>query len=269
MLYLSSDDTNQLHFLTYPGGQRVGRVSKLAGPGALCSDQAGNVWVALYESPSGSAMAEYPHGGKTPIATLQLYGQHGLNSCSVDPVTGDLAVMYEADEIAVYPRGTGNPITYTDFYAGLIYSLTHDNKGDLFAYGSGSGTRILAELPYGGSSFTNMEINADIEILTFAQWDGAYIAVGATSTPFKTTKETIYRLAVSGSKVTVVGTLTLQPNAKNGFGRYAWIRGGTLIQPDLSGHVVNFYAYPKGGEPIKTIDPHLKKALGLTVSVAK
>src|ERR1700688_4758776 len=72
--------------LSYPQGKLVGSFSTFGG--GVCSDAQGNVFLT-----HNGTVYEFAHGGTTPIATLSLPGNSAVG-CSVDPVTGNLAVVF-------------------------------------------------------------------------------------------------------------------------------------------------------------------------------
>ncbi len=118
LLYVSADDATVLMF-SYPALKLLGSIADLpANPVGLCSDNKGDVFVTLEQSLSQSYIFRYAHGGTQPIATLSDPGL--VNSCAVDPSSGNLAVtnffnagesQYEGD-LLVYKKARGTPATY-------------------------------------------------------------------------------------------------------------------------------------------------------------
>src|SRR5580704_9380706 len=88
LLYISSPSNGNVYFLTYPKGKLVGTLTGFQEPFGLCSDTAGNVFIP--DSEAGDVV-EYAHGGTSPIVTLNDVGYLPAD-CSVDPLTGNLAV---------------------------------------------------------------------------------------------------------------------------------------------------------------------------------
>ena len=68
-----------------------------------CTDANGNVFISNDDN-----VFEYAHGGTEPIATLDLPGSNAIG-CSVDPTTGNLAVVFSGSgkNVAVVPRCPG------------------------------------------------------------------------------------------------------------------------------------------------------------------
>jgi hypothetical protein len=85
LLYASSLPYS-VYVYTYPKGKVVGFLSGFS-PRGLCSNQNGDVFVA-----SRYGVYEYPHGRAKPIAIIAVQYPEG---CSLDPTTGDLAVVNE------------------------------------------------------------------------------------------------------------------------------------------------------------------------------
>jgi hypothetical protein len=92
LLYVSDGGTDDVLVFSYPQGALVGTLSGFDNPYGLCTDVKGDVFVV---NESADTVVEYAHGGKTPIATLNL-GTPTL-ACSVDEHTGDLAVVTPPD----------------------------------------------------------------------------------------------------------------------------------------------------------------------------
>ena len=89
LLYVSVWDTGVVYVYSYPKAKLLGKlVGILDTPSGMCSDSKGNVWITNFH---GEGITEYAHGGTKPIATLSDPGTDP-NGCSVDPLTGNLAV---------------------------------------------------------------------------------------------------------------------------------------------------------------------------------
>jgi hypothetical protein len=102
LLYAVQDDS--IEMLTYPQGTVFGTIHRI-GPWGLCSDTSGDVWVTT----DSSYVYEYAHGGKRPIAKLDTGALGPLTGCSVDPRTGNLAVVAYESGIFIFPNATGSP----------------------------------------------------------------------------------------------------------------------------------------------------------------
>ena len=156
LLYVASP-ANNTYMFSWPSGKPKGQLNHPSYN--LCSDTDGDVWVL----DGSTTLYEYAHGGKSPINTLALPYNSGGYVCSVEPVTGNLAVLIGGCSscnapVAVYADAKGSPTMYsTKCDTGPI---GYDNQGNLFAvcYFESLGY-TLAEMPQGGSSFALLSLD--------------------------------------------------------------------------------------------------------------
>lgn len=248
LLYASSLPYS-VYVYTYPKGKLVGFLSGFS-PRGLCSNANGDVFVT-----SGYDVYEYPHGRAKAIAILADQNPQG---CSVDPTTGDLAVVNQHHIAVFQPKHRdrwGIPKTY-DPGEPLSY-CAYDGAGDLFVDAYGSGSWVLLELPKGAKRFETIALSQSIGEAGNIQWDGTYLAMADENAA------TIYQFAISGSTGSEVGATRL--NGVSDIGQF-WIQGGTVVVPDGTKHL-GFWKYPSGGSAKKTIS--LSLAYGATVSLAR
>jgi hypothetical protein len=277
LLYVSDDD--QLLVFSYPQGKLVGEISVPSGDFfGLCSDSAGDVFATSVASRSQSYILEYAHGGTEPIATLTDPGWP--NGCAVDPATGNVAVTnYFADDppyydgdVVVFPSGQGTPTEYSDPNVGYFLFCSYDATGDLFADGDG----YLTELPAGGQSLGDITLDERIDPSSI-QWVDAYQAfVVADRSGGPRGSIYTYQVQVSGSAGTVSGPTILKTKRDRSSRDYPFwtgdgrIIGAALIRGEAAG-LLDFWRYPKGGWPRKSIDrpDGARDMFGVTVSRAK
>lgn len=170
----------------------------------------------------------------------------------MDPETGNLAVTNDtgtAGNVAVYQHARGSPQIYTDPKLALYEYCGYDNIGNLFIDGYAPGTNAFqfAELPEGASSFTNVALTKHVYAGQI-QWDGSSITISNRGRPGK-----IYRLQISGSTATVVGTTRL-PGWDPHVLPQSWIKGDTFVAPtDVYSRAIGFWSYPRGGNSIRSI----------------
>jgi hypothetical protein len=258
LLYVSNyvPSASFVTVFSYPQGQVVGQLNGFALPLGECADAAGDVWITDYDN---NDVVEYAHGGTSPIATLTV---DNANSCSVDPTTGNLAVTTGPDDqIWIFPDASGNPTIYEDANFSSVAYCGYDSSGNLYVDGpsSGSAPFLLARLPAGGSSFSQVVLNQPIEQAGDLQWDGKFLALFDPSTT-----NVIYRFAMSPSSGGIlIGSTTL--TAVTGLGQF-WIQGKRIVAPDgpLDGFTF-LYHYPAGGSPIRAISG-AREAYGAAVS---
>lgn len=236
LLYVLGGD--KLFVLSYPSGQLLMSAS-VSNASQICSDREGNVFVTL----NTDQIAEYAHGGTTPIKTLS--DPESPVGCSADPTTGNLAVANLAN-VAIYEGSSGSPRTLTDPNFTNYFFCGYDNAGNLFVDGNGLGPSYefrLAELPKGSSTFTDITLDKPVPSGTAGsvQWDGKLVAVGIDD------GRLIYRVA--GSSGHVVGTVSLRTR-KPAFA--FWIQANRVISR-AGERTLGVWKYPAGRKPIDKI----------------
>ncbi len=257
---------------TFPRGKLVGVLTGLPAPSGMCSDRNGNVWITNYQS--GGPIIEYAHGGTQPIATLNAPAKLTPQDCSVDPTSGDLAVVgYGAgrhQQLVVYaPSGSAKI-----YRAPSVFETTsfcgYDDRGNLFfdGYSTNGVTAFngLGELRNGAKSinilaFSPKDPSFPSSYPTPVHWDGTYLAVGAIYgiDRYEVRKNVAFLKGEVGFDD--IGTVV-----------DSWIQGGKVVAvagyPNFgSGPLVQIYKYPAGGYPVTGIS--VSSAFGVTVSVAR
>lgn len=252
LLYVTRPPSRSVDVYTYPAGNQVGTLTGFTNPYGICSDGAGNVWIAddTAGSFSPGAMVEYAHGGTTPVA--QLSDSDPPLNCSVDRTTGNLAVAsnYFSQRVAIYAGAQGSPEYY--YATGATpFDCSYDGVGNLFAAAkTGIYASKLFKLRKGASALSQYKLvpfgYADFGIA----WDGKRLAI--PQSPYDLSRYALHKR---------IGRTVLDgPGVGTGF----WIVGSTLIV--ASGTEVAFYPYPKGGLDSKLITSAYY-AFGVTVSV--
>jgi hypothetical protein len=260
LLYVSDLGTDDVDVFSYPGGKQIGTLTGFSTPEGMCINKKSDVWIA---STSNYQMVEYAHGGTSPIATLTQNNEL-VADCSIDQSTGDLAVSsicyvnnyhgcISPGSIAIYKKAKGNPMIFTDPSIELMYFCGYDDKGNLFV--DGLSPNIFgfefAELPKGSGTFTNITLNRVVYFPGGVKWDGKYVALGDQNAGGNQTSS-IHQVAVSGANGAVVSTTRLA-GAEDVAG--FWIQSSNVIAGDngKEGGLVQFWPYPVGGSPSKTI----------------
>lgn len=255
LLYISDLGANAVDVYTYPQGESVTSFTGFGSVAGLCSDKAGDVFVVDETGP----IDVYAHGGTTPIRKLG--GAGTPYGCSVDPVTGNLAVTQlssSENAFAVYPKANGKPKIYVDKQVDVTWFCGYDDKGNLFADAwDRYGHVILVELPKGGKSVKNFKLGETFENPGGTMWDGSYVAIANRGAGV------VYRSGETGRAAHTV-KLKNDTNVEQ-----FWIDGSTLIGPNEdSPGTVGFWHYPAGGAPFKTLKGFYTP-FGATVSVAR
>jgi hypothetical protein len=275
LLYASDWNKGEIFIFTYPAGTLVGTIADNQYPLGLCSDLKGNVWVTNFGG-GINQLVEYAHGGTTPIATLDDPGEEP-RSCSVDPITGNLAVANGGrGNVAIYAKASGTPQSYDP---GLVYpfACAYDGNGNLFVDGyhlHGQANFALSELPVGGAAFERIRFKDKIAGLPGnVQWDGTEhdgtdLAVGDYQSP-----NTIYTITVAKRRPigVLAATIVLQgPVVQPPDGVEFWIQGDRLVMPfGLHSKInqIGFWTYPAGGSHTKELyDFNAAELFGVTIS---
>lgn len=252
LLYVSNAGTQDVTVYTYLDGGGLVLVGTLTGfsfPTGMCSDVAGNVWIPDYDT---RKIEEFAHGGTSPVFTIHQQSGHPFD-CAIDPSTGNLAVTDQQPgnkhhfdgSVVVYPKGSHAGTSYQPgggFSA--VEFLAYDNKSRLFVDGTANGYgNGLFELAKGGSSLTHVEIaGATLEEPGAVNWIKPTLLVGDGNLGNGGTPGA-YKLFISGSNATVVGSLTFAGTQQT----YAfWRRAGLVAVPDHLGNVVRMYELSNG-----------------------
>jgi hypothetical protein len=245
------------NIFAYPSGQLVGEASIPVDAEGACADARGDVFVGGANAAGNAEIVEYSYGATAPSASVSVGTNDVARSCSVDALTGNVAVAIRNDpggfNVVVLPHFTGKPKTYG---LGSIASVAYDGSGDLFVLQTWPNQSYsLQELPNGSTGFQVISLNLgpDVALVRTVQWDGKYLTIEANDggKKFKTWTQVIYRLTVSKAKAKVEQTITLD----NSLGVVG--SGTSWIQPSLgiiefSTGSVRIWKYPSGkGKPQK------------------
>jgi len=256
ILYVSDLGANTVVALTYPQGALVGKLTGFGSVAGLCADKAGDLFVVDEAGP----VQVFAHGGTSPIRELATVG--APYGCSVDPVTGNLALTqlssYQYGPFAVYPKAKGKPAYYKDKAVDASWFCSYDASGNLFSdVWDRYGKLTLAELPRGGKTIKLFKLNQDFQNPGGIQWDGKYLAVGNRGAGV------IYRLTKTGSLAQTV-------KLKNGDSlEQFWIQGTMLVGPnEQNPAAVGLWRFPGGGSPTKSLGG-FSYPFGAAVSLAK
>ncbi|HEX4014601.1 MAG TPA: hypothetical protein VHX17_12060 [Candidatus Cybelea sp.] len=248
-LYVAESGGNYAYAFTYPDGKLINKISSgIAGAVGLCSDSAGNVYVTSTQT---GAIVEYAHGASSPSATFYEDTKKGghPNGCSVDPTTGNLAVADGINNSLAIFTGPSDFGTYYDLASmSGATSCGFDDRGNLFVDGprttSGSGF-VLAELPKGAKALKRLELDKHIEQPGTVAWDGTRVTVGAIDAA----GSALYRLTISGTHATVVGTTPL--GGEKTIGQSAIYASHVIAPYAVKGEYrdrVGVWSYPAGGK---------------------
>ncbi len=264
LLYVSNPGNDTVTVYAYQSRKLVGSLDGFSNPAGLCSDGAGDVWVA---NEGGNDVIEYAHGGTQPIKMLQDGSEQPL-ACSVDATTGNLAVL-NANDVAVYRSASGSPKRYKGGGVYGYYALAYGGHGDLLVDGGSYDTKNLiafAQLPLGMTHLKQLVLSKNLVWMppTFVQWDGQFWVVGL---------ETLDWFKIAGNRGIFEGYSTLLPSSPIA---QFWIasvggtsaRGNQIVVTEDDPYKVEFFQYPAGGHPFASIIDGLSDPYGITVSKA-
>jgi hypothetical protein len=252
LLYISEYGGGVVDVFSFPRGEQVGALSGFNSAQGECVDKNGDVFVLNANINQGQpSILEFAHGGTSPIATLEDNNQDPYG-CSVDPLTGNLAVSNQSGAVAIYAKAEGNPTYLTDPYQELMLWCGYDHSGNLFV--DGLNRKInpqFDELPKGRTTFNALTLDKTIGFPGNIQWDGSHLAVGDDQYQGKNTSA-IDQVDVSGSNGSIVGTTVLN-GSEQIFG--AWIEGNRVIGPEEgpSFDQVDYWRFPAGGDSTKSL----------------
>lgn len=281
LIYVSDVIAQVVWIYTFHGHHKlVGMLTGFFNAEGLCVDRAGDVYVTNDTSYGVYQITEYAHGSTTAMRTLN-DPDGRANGCSVDPVTGNLAVanFWGASDregnVAVYPNASGSPIAYSNQNIYYYYYCGYDDNGNLFVDGETQGSVFgLGELSKGGNALNFVNVDETIYLPGGVEWDGKYLAVGDQVAVKNGFHSTVYQFAIGGSQAKTVNTMTLLSG--NEVAQF-WIpripghkKSGDKILLGTSQGNDNtpIWTYPSGGYPIETISGETSP-IGVTVSFAK
>lgn len=270
LLYISRYEDESIGVYAYPSLKAVGTINNTGSLG-LCTDAGGDVF-----ADGGGEIYEYQHGGTSPIATLS-DGTRYAWACSVDPTTGNLAVVsIDAasgwyGDVAIYKRARGSPKRYKNRAFKGYFGCGYDPLGNLYITGFGrnsSAPNLFAELPSGGHALKMITLSHAPEGQGDVQWDGEYVAVSSPR------ENEIIQFRIKGAIGKEMGSTSLGsaagdveqfsfPTIYRSHGEVTQIVGTSFAFGTFMA-----WNYPVGGAPIKTLNSNYGEALGAVVSVA-
>jgi hypothetical protein len=260
LLYVSDLYNNLVDVYSYPNLKVVGQLkTDMLSPDGLCTDKKGDVFV-VNNTPNDDDVLEFAHGGTTPIQTLSDPAQVAV-SCSVDPVTGNLAVTNIENisegpgSISIYTGATGYPMMYSAPNIGSYYYCGYDDKGNLyidgFSGGISEGSFEFAEMPKGKATFNSIALKgATINFPGNIFYDGKYVDVADQDEARNgyIITSAIYRTTGSGGKV-VSGDILQNSDDVTAY----LVDGTSLLGTNFYGTTVGFWKYPKSKKETNTI----------------
>jgi hypothetical protein len=254
LLYVSEIDTGTVDFYKYNGGKNLKLKGTLTGfefPTPGCTDNKGNVFIPDFDL---AQITEYAYGSSTPTQVLSDSGFEPFG-CSVDPTTGNLAVVnFDSASISVYTGATGTPAVYSVPNNPIDEYTTYDNSGDLFVAGrNSSGIYALDEAVSGSTTFNSVSVNGGtIAFPGQIQWGGTYLLLGDQGSG---SGSSVNQATVSGGTATIVKNvlLTGTSDVVAGYKRGSAAAGNaTFAAPDFGANTGYTFTFP-GAAQLSTI----------------
>jgi len=282
LLYVSDASTGTIDIYNYrvKVGKLYGQITGLSFPYGQCVDGHGDVYVV---DNATAKIYEYAHGGTSPIVTAS--DDYGSPiGCSVDATTGNVAVTNfdgtgsGAGGIDVFAGSlSGSQSNYTNANLYHLWPGGYDSRGNLFVQGTDySGTDSFAELPAGSGNFTLLS-GLTVGFPGSVSWDGSYLTATDQDYQFNYTTM-IYRITVSGSKVTIVRATELTDDCYPGTNWMVAVQpfiGGTTRKRNavVAGNLncpsrEDFFNYTNGSMPKRVLPPAIAPAAPYGQSVS-
>jgi hypothetical protein len=245
LLYVSDTKARVVYIYQVSNGKLVGMLTGFQEPVGMCSDRSGNVWVVDLEQES---VSEFAHGSTRATTGIDTDGGEP-QSCSVDPVTGDLAIgvtnlgsAHGWIQICTPDRQCTN---YPHSTVAYVAFVSYNKDGDLYADGRADANGAFVMNVRSGGHFHSITIKgATINAPGAIVNSNGVLSIGDT-------QSTVYQLAKDG---TVTGATSLAgASGCMQFAIQGSKKGEALTCPNSTGANVTKYKYPAGGKPTKTI----------------
>jgi hypothetical protein len=212
-------------------GDLVFVLSQFETPEGMCTDKNGDVWITTGRE---AKVFRFPHGSANSDATIHMPNRASAWSCSVDPVTGNLAIGESRDSVHVYAP---DKHVVAIFHLSNTYpeSVSYDNKGDLFILGFGG---ELYEVPFKESLQYVSISGGSIPMSSIAFTNPYLLGIGPSGSQIIG-----YKLLVSNGVATIHSSLHFAGMV--GYTGFS-IRAGNVISPDNDGYSVSVYRLSDG-----------------------
>jgi hypothetical protein len=210
LVYVSDWSTNDVFVYDYASGKQVGLLTGFTSPYGQCVDAKGDVWIA---DSGATSVVEYAHGAKRAVQTLTTDGSPW--GCSIDPVSGDLAVANfsngdKAGNLEVFTNPSQKPAEYQN--GACLYPMfpAYDDKGNLYLQAEGgSSLQTICVLARGSSSMKKVAFDRSVDQPDGMMWDGKYMAVSAYASGPGLIAVIYQAQEVNAGDLVVIGSTTL------------------------------------------------------------
>lgn len=248
LLYAVEND-KKVYVYSYPGGKHLeGIIGGFEQPSQECVDTAGDVFVTDY---GRRKIFEYAHGATSPMRVYD-DGVFAPKGCSIDPVSGELAVANWASHdgsrpanVAIYkPPDRDVKLYVADSRIDPVLGCTYDDRGDLFIVGGGYYGSHWAVLQSGSQTPVTLRLVPNLLTAGDLLWVNGQLTVGDVE------KNAIVRYSISGTTGHEAGATKLEDEVAV---RAFWIQGSDAIAPDQTETAYALWTYPHGGKPFKEV----------------
>jgi len=272
LLYIPN--TTYVSVFRYRQRDLVGTLQGFNNIDAACSDPAGNVY---FVDKSSENVYEFAHGGTITTHTFDDSPYEPVG-CSVNPLTGDLAVAnsqtnpYGNGNIAIFPEGTGKPKIYTRplrYYTACVY----DDQGDLLTTNGADvnqGESGFAWLAAGARRLTRIKLSGSgLDGVGPIRWDGKYFVI-------LTSRSELTQVLVQNGHGKAVSVTKLGGHGisggyaiyrKAGAGRGSQVVGVYSSRSSFAAGEVEYWKYPAGGFVFATITGRSLMPTGIAISL--
>lgn len=268
LLYVVDQQRQNVYVYTYPQGQLAGTLTGFTMPQGECVDDNGNVFIVARQASSPNSAAviyEYSHGGSAPTSVLS--DPTRAQGCAIEPRSGNLAVSgayesvaYTYGDVALFRKAQGTPTMY---YSQIEFPFSlcgYDPKGDLYISANADNgiatEEQLVRLAKGSGTFQQMSLDQTLyaggSFPPSVQWDGKYLTVSSANREAVQGHDLpsyIYRLSVSGTTATVVGSTKFTTGRKRMSGQVFIYDKRIVASAYHGGGGIDSWSYPNAKKP--------------------
>lgn len=271
-LWISDAGDNVIQLFSFPSGTYLGAAPPppegLSEPQGMCSDNAGDVFVA---NTTKSTIDEYAGNG-TFMQALSDPGEFPAG-CAVDPASGTLAVSNiistsdNAGGISLYKNASGKPQQLTDPNMFEVFFISYYGSTGKLYYSGFNNSFYAAISSYVKGNFKPFVLEGDsIGFPGTVAWGykTKSLVIGDQDSFYA---PAFLQVRASGK---VIGKTVLSCPSGDCDVVQATVRGKYLIAPDSGSIGVGVYAYPAGGDPLFIIGGvSFGQPIGSALSVVK
>ena len=276
LLYVANG-SGTVSIFEYGNSTLVGVLTKFSKPRGECADSLGDVYITDYGT---SKIDEYARGGTKPINILD-DSPNTPDACSVAPSSRNLAVVsdpasrYGKGNLAVFKRGSGQPVFYSTGSEDHFVGCAYDKHGDLLTASEVGGFDYYVRfyyLPKGGSQLLEEDLTAPSQRSSWPSvqgvvWDGKYWGILSYNKIYRFTinvaPQYIDTITFSGSYGTLTAPSVYRKTPKSKATQFV------AADSSFSGKsAADYWTYPAGGTLIGRITKDLDSPTGTAISLA-